>query len=267
MAKKQTTAMSAIQPCTSKQWESDFNDISVTVFPPGPKSQDLLKRLKTAIGRTNYIGLYGISLKEGWGPYMKDLDGNVYLDCLAAASVNVLGYGNEEIPTKLYELARSMQNTGFVYTPNIPAVKLAEKLICITPGTHPKRVLLGLSCSDSNGGALEAVRKYTKKMAIIHFKNAYHGSTGLSQSASGFGLLNKGIYPPSSEFIAVDFPTTSEQAKKTLRTIETHLASGKVGGVIAEIFQGDAGIYLPSKGFFSSSDETAKAIQCNAYCR
>lgn len=239
--------MSAMEPCTSKQWESDT---SVTVFPPGPKSQDLLKRLKTAIGRTNYIGLYGISLKEGWGPYMKDLDDNVYLDCLAAASVNVLGYGNEEIPTKLYELARSMQNTGFVYTPNIPAVKLAEKLICITPGTHPKRVLLGLSGSDSNGGALEAVRKYTKKLAIIHFKNAYHGSTGLSQSASGFGLLNKGIYPPSSEFIAVDFPTTSEQAKKTLRTIETHLASGKVGGVIAEIFQGDAGIYLPAKGFF-----------------
>ena len=106
-----------------------FCDVSVPVFPPGPNSQALLKRLDNAIGRTNYVGLYGIGLKKGSGPYMMDLDDNIYLDCLAAASVNVLGYGNKEIPMKLYELATSMQNTGFIYSPNIQAVELAENLI------------------------------------------------------------------------------------------------------------------------------------------
>ena len=58
-----------------------FCDVSVPVFPPGPNSQALLKRLDNAIGRTNYVGLYGIGLKKGSGPYMMDLDDNIYLDC------------------------------------------------------------------------------------------------------------------------------------------------------------------------------------------
>ena len=67
------------------------HDITVKVFPPGPNSQALLKRLGNAIGQSNYLGLYGIALNQGSGPYMMDLDGNVYLDCLAGASVNILG--------------------------------------------------------------------------------------------------------------------------------------------------------------------------------
>ena len=242
----------SLQDKTEAAMETDsFCDVSVPVFPPGPNSQALLKRLDNAIGHTNYVGLYGIGLKKGSGPYMMDLDDNIYLDCLAAASVNVLGYGNEEIPMKLYNLASSMQNTGFIYSPNIQAVELAENLIRITdPVPYPKRVLIGMSGSDSIGGALEAVRKYTKKMGIIHFKNAYHGSTGLSQPASGFGTLNDGIYPPSPEFVSVDFPKTPEQAQLTLSMVKRHLESGKFGGVVAEIFQGDAGVFLPAAGFF-----------------
>ena len=228
------------------------HDITVKVFPPGPNSQALLKRLGNAIGQSNYLGLYGISLNQGSGPYMMDLDGNVYLDCLAGASVNILGYGNENIPKRLYDIARSMQNTCFPYSPNVHAVELAEHLIRITPGTHPKRVMIGLSGSDSIGGALESVRKYTKKMGIIYFKNAYHGSTGLSQSASGFETLKEGLYPPSSNFISVDFPSTADLAEQTLNKIEEHLAGGKVGGVVAEIIQGDGGIHLPVEGFFQT---------------
>ena len=235
------------------QVESSINRVDVKVFPPGPKSQALLERLDKAIGRTNYTGLYGIVLdvyQGGDGPYMTDLDGNVYLDCLAAASVNVLGYGHEEISKKLEVIASSTQNSGFIYSPNVPAVELAETLISITPGTQAKRVLLGLSGSDSNGGALEAVRKFTHKQGIIHFKNAWHGSTGLSQCASAFGDTNKGIYPPSPKFVAVDFPTTQEKMQEVLDTIQKHLESGRVGGVIAEIIQGDAGIQMPADGFF-----------------
>ena len=228
------------------------HDITVKVFPPGPNSQALLKRLGNAIGQSNYLGLYGIALNQGSGPYMMDLDGNVYLDCLAGASVNILGYGNENIPKRLYDIARSMQNTCFPYSPNVHAVELAEHLIRITPGTYPKRVMIGLSGSDSIGGALESVRKYTKKMGIIYFKNAYHGSTGLSQSASGFETLKEGIYPPSSNFISVDFPSTADLAEQTLSKIEEHLAGGKVGGVVAEIIQGDGGIHVPVEGFFQT---------------
>lgn len=231
------------------------NGIDIKVFPPGPKSQAMLTRLDNAIGKTNYTGLYGIVLdvyEGGDGPYMTDLDGNVYLDCLAAASVNVLGYGHKDIAAKLGAIIGSTQNSGFIYSPNVPAIELAETLIRITPGKHPKRVLLGLSGSDSTGGALEAVRKFTKKHSVIHFKNAWHGSTGLSQRASVFGDTNKGIYPPSPKFLGVDFPTTQEKAKEVLHTVQKYLDTGLVGGMIVEIIQGDAGVQMPPAGFFTA---------------
>ena len=226
------------------------SSISMSVFPPGPKSQALLKRLDSSVSRTNYVGLYGISLEAGSGPYIADVDGNVYLDCLSAASANVLGYGREHIAKRLYEVISSMQNSGFIYSPNRHAIELAEKLIHITPGRGPKHVLLGLSASDSNGGAIKAMRRYTGKDGIIHFKNAYHGSTGLSQQASGFKLHKEGIYPKNPFFAPVDFPTTPHEAKATLKKIEHYLKTGLYGGVIAEVIQGDAGIFLPPEGFF-----------------
>ena len=246
-------AVSLMQLTMQEQGVSTANGIDVKVFPPGPKSQEMLARLDNAIGRTNYVGLYGIVLdvyQRGEGLYITDLDGNVYLDCLAAASVNVLGYGRKDIAAKLRAITGSMQNSCFAYSPNVPAIELAETLISITPGKHAKRVLLGMSGSDSNGGALEAVRKFTEKLSIIHFKNAWHGSTGLSQRASAFGDNNKGIHPPSSKFLAVDFPTTQEKAEEVLYTVQKYLDTGLVGGMIVEIIQGDAGIQMPPAGFF-----------------
>ena len=229
--------------------EERASSISVSGIPPGPKSQALLKRLEHSISSTNYLGLYGIALESGSGPYMKDVDGNVYLDCLAAASVNVLGYGQENIAKRLYTVASSMQNTGFIYSPNSHAVELAEKLISITPGEGPKRVILGLSGTDANDGAIEAMRRYTHKKGVIHFEYAFHGTTGLSQQASGLSLF-KGISLKAPLFESVSFPTTPDEADTTLREIENHLCSGMHGGLVAEVFQGDAGVILPPPGFF-----------------
>lgn len=229
--------------------------INVKVSPPGPKSREFLERMKKLIGRSNYIGLYGIAIAAGEGAYIVDLDGNVYLDCLAAASCNVLGYSHKEVAQEYYQVAKTLQNSCFVYSPNPQAVELAEHLVRITPGNYAKKVLLGLSGSDSCDGAIEAMRKSTHKLALIKFRNDYHGSTGLSQPASGFRRLNLGIYPPSHNFISVNYPVTLQQRDETLREIEHILAQGKVGAVMAEPIQGDAGILVPYPGFFSSLRE------------
>jgi 4-aminobutyrate aminotransferase-like enzyme len=233
--------------------EADANlvqAISIKVSPPGPKSLSILKRMQQVIGRTNYVGLYGIALSGGDGAYVTDVDGNVYLDCLAAATTNVLGYGRDEVARTYCQVATDLQNSCFPYSPNIHAVELAEQLLRIAPGALAKKVLIGLSGSDSVGGAIEAMRRYTGRRAIIKFDNAYHGSTGLSQQASGFRALNEGIYPPSPDFISLSFPVTEQQHERVLARIKTLLASGKVGGIIVEPIQGDAGVRVPYQGFF-----------------
>jgi 4-aminobutyrate aminotransferase len=217
--------------------------------------------MKKVIGRSNYFGLYGITLVDGEGAYVVDLDGNVYLDCLAAASCNLLGYSYNQVAEVYYQVAKTLQNSCFPYSPNLQAVELAEHLIRITPGNYPKKVLLGLSGSDSCDGAIQAMRKYTKKMALLKFKNDYHGSTGLSQPASGFRNLNAGIFPRSPNFITMDFPVTLQQRERTLEKIEKVLAKGKVGAVMAEPIQGDAGINIPYPGFFPRLSEIVKRYE------
>ncbi len=69
-----------------------------------------------------------------------DADGNGYIDCLSGAAVNVLEYGASL--EKIYsEQARTTQHTCFPYSPNIPAITLAERLIEITPGSTNKRII------------------------------------------------------------------------------------------------------------------------------
>lgn len=228
-----------------------INQISVKVSPPGPKSLALLEDIKKYIGRTNYAGLYGIGLQAGNGVYIQDVDGNVYIDCLTAASSTLLGYSFDEIAKAYYDTAIRIQQTAFIYAPNPETIEFAKRIKDVAPGNFEKRVLSGMSGSDSMCGAIEAARKYTGKMGIISFNFAYHGSTGLSQAASGFRSLNEGIYDLNDRnFIKVLFPVTPEQAEMVLNDIQSILAYGKTAAVCVEIIQGDGGTLLAPKGFF-----------------
>lgn len=226
-----------------------FIEPKVTKLPPGPESIKLLDEAESLIARTSYTGLYGIALSKGYGNCVEDLDGNIYLDCLGAASANIIGYNFEEVAEAYYQSAKEIQHTGYLYSPNRNALELAKLLTEISPISGENRVILGGFGSDAIGCSIEICRKYTGKMGIIHFKNDYHGSTGLSQQASHFGELNKDIYLDSSDFVGMTFPDTATQMEETLKEIDTLLDSGNYGGVVMEVIQGDAGVVVPSDGF------------------
>jgi 4-aminobutyrate aminotransferase len=224
--------------------------LNIGSLPPGPKSVALLKRMEKVIARTSYCGLYGVCLQKGKGAYIEDADGNVFLDCLSAASSCSLGYGHDFLIDAYRQAASQLQQSCFVYSPNIYAIELAEKLLTIAPGDFPKKVILGLSGSDSAEGAIKAIRKYSSNQTIIHFKNDYHGSTGLSQDASDFGNLNQGILPAEPWFIEFNYPSTPAQADEVAEQIHQLLKRRKAGGILCEAIQGDAGVRVPPEGFF-----------------
>lgn len=234
----------------------------VPVFPPGPKSLAVLDTLSAVIGKANYTGLYGIVLSSGAGAQLTDADGNTYLDCLACASSTSLGYGQEFLVEAYANTARILQQSCFTYSPNVQAIALAEKLIALMPGSFDKRAMIGLSGSDSSGGAIKAARKFTGKLGIIHFKNDYHGSTGLSQQASDFGTLDDGIYGNDPNFIGIAFPTSELEAVVALTEIDAAIAAGSVAALICEAIQGDAGVVVPPAGFIASLRQltTEKAV-------
>ena len=48
----------------------------------------------------------------------------------------------------------------------------------------------------------------------------------------------------------MDYPVTLSQRDRVLKDIESTLAKGQVGAVMAESIQGDADIHIPASGFF-----------------
>ncbi len=124
----------------------------------------------------------------------------------------------------------------------------------------------GFTVVASYAGNDEAARKFTGKMGIIHFKNDYHGSTGLSQQASDFGNLDDGIYSNDPNFIEIAFPTTNAQAMVALSEIALQIGINSVAAVICEAIQGDAGVVVPPEGFMSSLRELTASNEVLMIC-
>jgi 4-aminobutyrate aminotransferase len=226
---------------------------SVRVPPPGPRSLALLERLQRSVARANNIGLYGITLVSGEGSYVQDADGNIYLDCLGAASANILGYGRSDLVEAYSHVARRIQHSGCPYSPNPWEIELAEALTAASPWGGDARVLLGLSGSDANDGAIEAARRATGRSGLISCQGSYHGSTGLSQQASGFPGMNDGIFAPSPDFCHIPYPGSPEAAERASTQLEAALATGRFGALLMETVAGDAGVFPPSPGFFAQA--------------
>jgi 4-aminobutyrate aminotransferase len=179
---------------------------------------------------------------------LTDADGNTFLDFLAGHSAVSVGYGRQDIIDAYSQSAAEIQHSCYPSSPNLYAIKLAEKLIQITPGDFDKRVLFGMSGSDSVDAAIKMARRYTGKPRIISFHSGYHGSTGLSLNANGFEELRQGLFLDGA-FSKVNYPTSVKEEEQTLGEIENLLKTGDVAAVIVEPIQGDGGNIVPPDDF------------------
>jgi 4-aminobutyrate aminotransferase len=214
---------------------------------PGKNSREVYKKIKL-IGRTQNISLYGITLHEGIGNCVIDVDGNKYLDLLSGAASNTIGYGREDVVEVYAKTAMRLQHTCHPYTFNKEAIELAEKLIDLTPGDFEKKVLFDLSGASCIEGSIKVARKFTGKKGIIAFKNSYHGTAGLAMQATNLSNLTEGLLLDNG-FFHLTFPTKEEEISDILAEIKALLKKG-VAAVLAEPIQGDGGVLIPPKKFF-----------------
>lgn len=216
------------------------------------KSKQVIQEMNTCIAKTQYAGLYGVVLESGFGNRIRDIEGNEYIDFLSGASTVCLGYGRSDLINTYAKTAKKLCHSCFVYSPNVEAVVLAKKLIDITPGKYPKKVLFGLSASDSMDGAIKAARTYTRRKKIVSFRYSYHGSTGFAGFATGFLSLKNDMYA-SREGIYLDFPKTDTEANAVIQDAESmfRASDADIACVIFEPILGDGGNIVPPKSFWS----------------
>ncbi len=138
-----------------------------------------------------------IPIKSGKGAYIKDFDGNEYLDCISSWWVNLFGHSNDYINKKIKEQVEELEHVIFAGFTHKPAVDLAKRLIALTPEPLQK-----IFFADNGSSAIEIALK----MAFQYFKNkgdtrtqfislqsSYHGETMGALAVSDTGLY-KDIY-------------------------------------------------------------------------
>ncbi|MBY0589020.1 aminotransferase class III-fold pyridoxal phosphate-dependent enzyme [bacterium] len=208
---------------------------------------------------------------EGKGTHVTDHRGRSYLDAFAGLWCMNVGYGREEIADAMAAQAKKLPYYhSFLAMANEPSIRLAERLVQITPKSLSK-VFFGLTGSDGNDTLIKIIWYYNnllgrpKKKKIIARKLAYHGVTVASGSLSGLPNLHGGFDLPVDRFLHVTTPHYYRQAPAgmTEREFSAHLAQelesvilregpDTIAAFFAEPVMGAGGVYVPPEGYFEA---------------
>ncbi|MET8699539.1 aspartate aminotransferase family protein [Kitasatospora sp. NPDC004723] len=115
---------------------------------------------------------YPLYMTEGRGARIRDVDGNEYVDYLAAYGSAVLGHA----PAVLTEALEPVLHSGTMFgTCNTAEVELAELIQEMVPCADLVR--FANSGSEAVQGAVRAARGHTGRAKILKFEGHYHGWT------------------------------------------------------------------------------------------
>jgi len=197
-------------------------------------------------GLIDVLEIANIVIVEGKreGPYLWDLDGTRYLDCITGAGIHNVGHRNPDVIAALVK-ALEERDCGNFFLIQRERAELAEKIAQITPGDL-KYSYFNDCGSAANDFAMKLARGYTKRAGIIHAHNGYHGMTGFSLSACGRDIYKKDFEPLIPGFTEVPF--NDIDAMKNAVTEET-------AAVILEPIQGEGGVMVPSDDYLPAVRE------------
>ncbi|GBF38691.1 aspartate aminotransferase family protein [Leptospira johnsonii] len=114
---------------------------------------------------------FPLAIDQARGAYLRDVDGNTYIDFLQAGGPTLLGSNYEPVKEKIKSLLDECgPTTGLLHEYE---VKLAEIICKHMPGVEMFR-MLG-SGTEAVMGAIRLARAYTGKRHVIKMGGGYHG--------------------------------------------------------------------------------------------
>jgi 4-aminobutyrate aminotransferase / (S)-3-amino-2-methylpropionate transaminase / 5-aminovalerate transaminase len=234
---------------------------------PGPRSRALAKRLLRVESRN--VTLVSPEFPVFWaasrGSWVRDADGERYLDLTSAFGVASLGHSDPLVAKAATAQLRKMWHGMGDVHPNAVKVELLELLADIAPGDLNTSILSS-SGAEAVESALKTARLRTGRPGVLSFSGAYHGLT--------YGTLP---YTDRPEFTApfqnqiadtavrVPFPDSlrGPDEGQVLERVDAILGSksgplsGSVGAILVEPIQGRGGVRCPRPNFLRGLREIA----------
>jgi 4-aminobutyrate aminotransferase len=241
-------------------WQFDDRTVpDIQTDLPGPRAQELLARDERFMS-PSYTRIYPLVVERGSGAVIRDVDGNLFLDCTAGIAVTATGHCHPHVVAAIQDQAARlihMSGTDFYYEPQID---LAQRLAEVAPGATPKRVFYTNSGAESLEAALKLARWHTGRARAIAFFGAFHGRTYGAMSLSGSKVVHRrGFSPLVPDIHHVPYPRgctlcKDDQGCQCVRDIEETIFKrvappDEVAAIFAEPIQGEGGYHVPPPGF------------------
>jgi 4-aminobutyrate aminotransferase len=208
-----------------------------------------------------------VLVERGEGTRFWDAEGREYLDFHSMACILNTGHNHPAVVEAICDQARRLVHNNSAYAMHDTALRLAERLAGLAPGTDPRRVAFGLSGSDANDGAIKLARAATGRHRVIACLRSYHGNTYGALSLSAVSLsMRRGFGPELPGIHHVPFPdpyrmpgTPDEVAERCLAELRELLATvapaDEVAAIVVEPVQGDAGTVIPPAAWLAGVAE------------
>ncbi|KEK10403.1 glutamate-1-semialdehyde 2,1-aminomutase [Lysinibacillus fusiformis] len=205
----------------------------------------------------SYKGVGGgspVAMVRGKGAYFWDVDGNRYIDYLAAYGPIVTGHGHPHIAKAITHAA---ENGTLFGTPTEYEVTFAKMLKEAIPSMD--KVRFNNSGTEAVMTTIRVARAYTGRTKIMKFAGCYHGHFDLVLVAAGSGPATLGT-PDSAgvttstaeEVITVPFNNPEAFTEAMNKWGE------EIAAILIEPIVGNFGIVEPNPGFLELVHATAK---------
>jgi len=181
-----------------------------------------------------------IEVTHAQGVFFYDRLGKKYLDLIAGIAVCNMGHSHPEIIKAVKEqLDKYMHLMVYGELIQQPQVELAENLCALLPASL-NSVFFVNSGSEAVEGALKLAKRYTGRTQLIHFKNAYHGSSHGAMSMMGNEAYKTVFQPLLPDTNAIRFGVEEDLPEITEKT----------AAIIVELIQGEAGVRIASAEYW-----------------
>lgn len=217
-------------------------------------------------------------LDSGRGSWLIDDQGHELLDAFSGLWCVNIGYGQESV---VEAAARQMRKlpyaTGYFHFANEPAIRLAAKLVEITPASLT-RAYLTLGGSDSIDAAVRFIVHYhngigrPSKKHFISLERGYHGSSSTGAGLTALPVFHRGfdLPLPTQHYIPSPYPYRHPQGADpqaliaasvaALRAKVAELGADNVAAFFCEPIQGSGGVIVPPRGWLKAMRDATREL-------
>jgi len=201
------------------------------------------------------VGGQPFFVNKAKGARVWDVDGNEYIDYVCTWGPAILGHAHPKIISAVKNAAE--QGTSFGI-PNPYEVTMAKLICSLVPSV--KKVRMTNSGTEACMSAIRLARGFTKRDKIIKFDGCYHGHADSLLVKAGSGALTFGN-PDSAGVPAAFTQHTIVLPYNDVEAVKAAFAANpnQIAGIIVEPVPGNAGLYLPKKGYLEFLSEVTKA--------